>query len=210
MPRVACLRCARPIDHCLCALAPSLLSRSRIVILQHPDEAGHALNTARLAALGLRNARLLVGETFAAQDYLLPGYSPYVLFPGPQALDARALAARHELAPRLLLVLDGTWRKARSLLHCNPELAALPRLALSDVPASRYRIRHAREVGALSTIEAVVHALNMLDAPDNFDALLKPFDALIEGQIAAMGPAVFERHYGARQKDPQRGSGSNH
>lgn len=62
MPRARCKRCLRPVPHCLCALIPQLDSRTRVLILQHPDEAGHALNTARLAALGLINAQLRVGK----------------------------------------------------------------------------------------------------------------------------------------------------
>ena len=62
MSRIRCERCARPASHCLCALIPSLPSRTRVLVLQHPSEVGHALNTAGLAVLGLRNAELRVGE----------------------------------------------------------------------------------------------------------------------------------------------------
>ncbi|MCR3765182.1 DTW domain-containing protein, partial [Pseudomonas aeruginosa] len=54
MSRSRCERCARPASHCLCALIPSLPSRTRVLVLQHPSEVGHALNTAGLAVLGLR------------------------------------------------------------------------------------------------------------------------------------------------------------
>uniref|UniRef100_UPI000F01DF4F DTW domain-containing protein n=1 Tax=Pseudomonas viridiflava TaxID=33069 RepID=UPI000F01DF4F len=53
MSRVCCERCQRPASHCLCALIPRLDSRTRVLVLQHPSEVNHALNTARLAALGL-------------------------------------------------------------------------------------------------------------------------------------------------------------
>ena len=52
--RARCGRCQRPRSHCLCALIPQLQSRTRVLILQHPEESRHALNTARLAALGVR------------------------------------------------------------------------------------------------------------------------------------------------------------
>lgn len=64
MSRINCERCLRPQNHCLCPLIPSLESRTRVVLLQHPSEVRHALNTARLAGLGLRNAELRVGEVF--------------------------------------------------------------------------------------------------------------------------------------------------
>jgi DTW domain-containing protein YfiP len=52
MSRIQCPRCLRPQSHCLCPLIPSLDSRTRVLLLQHPSEVNHALNTARLAALG--------------------------------------------------------------------------------------------------------------------------------------------------------------
>lgn len=195
MSRIHCERCLRPQSHCLCALIPSLDSRTRVVLLQHPSEVSHALNTARLAALGLRNAELRVGEVFEdlAQWLEVPGYRTGVLFPGEGAQALQGYDADER--PWLLVVPDGTWRKARKLLHLNPLLAALPRVTLGAVLPSRYRLRKAPQEGALSTIEAVVQALNVLEAPVVFDALLRPFDALIEGQIAAMGQQTYERNH---------------
>lgn len=197
MSRPRCERCQRPLDHCLCPLIPSLDSRTRVVLLQHPSEVSHALNTARLAALGLVNAELRVGEVFDDLQALLatPGYRPVLLFPGEQAQELSAYKVGDEM-PLLLIVPDGTWRKARKLLYLNPLLDALPRVTLGQVPPSRYRLRKAPEPGALSTIEAVVEALNALEGAGRFDALCRPFDALIEGQIKAMGRETFERNHG--------------
>jgi len=168
-----------------------------VVLLQHPSETSHALNTARLAAFGLVNAELRIGEVFDDLGELLeaPGYRPVLLFPGD---DAQVLTAYGEAddTPLLLIVPDGTWRKARKLLYLNPLLDALPRVTLAQVAPSRYRLRKAPEPGAVSTIEAVVQALNVLEPAACFDELLRPFEALIEGQIRAMGVETFERNHG--------------
>lgn len=197
MSRPHCPACCRPLAHCLCALIPRLPSRTRVLILQHPSEARHALNTARLAALGLNNAELRVGERFEDLPAVLaqPGYRACLLFPGEQAQPLAQFAAQLDGQPALLVVPDGTWRKARKLLHCNPLLAALPRVSLADGLQSRYRVRKAPMPGALSTLEAIASALETLEAPARFDALLKPFEALIEGQIAAMGEQTFRRNH---------------
>lgn len=197
MSRPHCPRCCRPPGHCLCALIPQLPSRTRVLILQHPSEVRHALNTARLAALGLTNAELRVGERFEDLPALLaqPGYRACLLFPGEEAQPLAQFATQLDGLPALLVVPDGTWRKARKLLHCNPLLAALPRVTLADGLQSRYRLRKAPMPGALSTIEAVVSALDILEAPAQFDALLKPFEALIDGQIAAMGEQTYLRNH---------------
>jgi len=196
MSRIHCPRCLRPEAHCLCPLIPSLDSRTRVLVLQHPSEVNHALNTARLAALGLTNAELIVGEVFADLPALLnqPGYQARLLFPGEDAQPLQGYGADDQ--PLLLVVPDGTWRKARKLLHLNPLLATLPRVSLAQGGVSRYRLRKAPGPGALSTVEAIAQALQVLEAPICFEPLLKPFEALIEGQIAAMGEEVFLRNHG--------------
>lgn len=198
MPRPTCSRCRRPLSHCLCALIPRLDSRTRVLILQHPDESGHALNTARLAALGLVNAELLVGETFGdalAERLADPAYRSLLLFPGAQA--ERPAPQSAEERPLQLIVPDGTWRKARKLLYLNPVLESLPRLCLPEGLTSRYRLRKAPQPGALSTLEAIVETLARLEPERRFDALLRPFEALIDGQIAAMGEQTYRRNHGA-------------
>ncbi|MEB0120449.1 DTW domain-containing protein [Pseudomonas sp. CCI1.2] len=200
MSRAHCARCLRPETHCLCALIPQLDSRTRVLVIQHPSEVGHALNTARLAVLGLTNAELVVGEVFDELPRLLnrPGYRARLLFPGE---DAQAVVGYQNVVtgeadqPLLLVVPDGTWRKARKLLHLNPALAALPRVTLGQTTTSRYRLRKAPGPDALSTIEAIAQALEILEAPMTFESLLRPFDALIEGQIAAMGEDTYQRNH---------------
>ncbi|WP_447758097.1 tRNA-uridine aminocarboxypropyltransferase [Pseudomonas moraviensis] len=196
MSRPQCPRCLRPKTHCLCPLIPHLDSRTRVLLLQHPSEVSHALNTARLAALGLSNAELIVGEVFEDLPTLLnrPGYQARLLFPADDAQPMQAYGESDE--PLLLVVPDGTWRKARKMLHLNPLLAALPRVTLAEGGVSRYRLRKAPGPGALSTIEAILQALETLEAPTTFAPLLKPFEALIEGQIAAMGDETYERNHG--------------
>ena len=198
MSRAQCSRCLRPQTHCLCALIPQLDSRTRVLLLQHPSEVGHALNTARLADLGLLNAELRVGEVFEDLATLLnpPGYQARLLFPGEGAQLIDTAEPSDESLPWLLVVPDGTWRKARKLLHLNPLLAQLPRATLPEGTVSRYRLRKAPGPGALSTLEAIVQALEILEAPTSFAPLLRPFEALIEGQIEAMGADTYQRNHG--------------
>ena len=198
MSRAQCPRCMRPQSHCLCELITHLDSRTRVLLLQHPSEVNHALNTARLAALGLINAELLVGEVFEDLDRLLipPGYKARLLFPGADAQLLQASAASGENLPVLLVVPDGTWRKARKLLHLNPLLAQLPRVTLPEGAVSRYRLRKAPGPGALSTLEAIVQALEILEPATSFAPLLRPFEALIEGQIEAMGADTYLKNHG--------------
>lgn len=199
MSRLQCARCLRPQTCCLCALIPTLASRTRVLILQHPDEVKHALNTARFASLGLVNAELLVGEQFPELTRLLndPAYTSCLLFPSEQAQPLTPSLAQSK--PLQLVVPDGTWRKARKLLYLNPELEHLPKVTLASVAPSRYRLRKAPSSDSLSTLEAITQSLAVLEQGD-FSALLRPFEALIEGQIQAMGEDIYARNYAGQKK----------
>ncbi|MGQ3055005.1 MAG: tRNA-uridine aminocarboxypropyltransferase [Roseateles sp.] len=175
MPRQVCPRCERPAPTCLCATlpAPPLAHRTELLILQHPAEAAHAKNTATLLTLGLRSARLLRGEAF---DAALARPGTALLYPGDGGSAAPVDVSR-------LILLDGSWRQSRRLLATNPWLAALPRLALS-AQVSRYVIRRAHRPGQLSTLEAGLHALALLEGgPERFEPLWTAFDAFVKAGI---------------------------
>lgn len=175
MPRAACARCERPALTCLCATlpAPPLAHRTELLILQHPAEAGHAKNTAALLTLGLQRARLLRGEVF---DTSLASPGTALLYPGEGAA-----AVPTEVTQ--LILLDGSWRQSRRLLAANPWLAELPRLHLPEQPA-RYAIRRAHLLGQLSTLEAGLHALALLEGDARrFEPLWAAFDAFIKAGL---------------------------
>ena len=61
--------------------------------------------------------------------------------------------------------------------------------------SGRYRLRKAPSAQALATVEAVCYALATLEPELDFKPLLQPFEALIEGQIQAMGAEVYQRNH---------------
>ncbi|PRB80484.1 tRNA-uridine aminocarboxypropyltransferase [Pseudomonas sp. MYb185] len=200
--RPRCALCQRPPGHCLCHLLPSIASHTQVLVVQHPDERKHALNTARLLVGGLLQAELLVAERLPASwcaRLADPEWRTELLFPGQDVPVVQAPG--EDLRPRRLVLLDGTWRKARKLLYLNPVLQGLPQVSLPAGLSSRYRLRKAPMAEGLSTIEAGMHALQVIEPQTDFSALLRPFDALIEGQIQAMGQAVYQRnHAGPRPR----------
>lgn len=189
-----CAQCQRPLARCLCPLIPSIEAACPVLILQHHSEARHALNTARLAYLGLPGTELWVGECFEGLDArLAQARQPVLLFPGPEAQVAGAKP--QEEKPDLLVVPDGTWRKARLILHSNPVLQTVPRWVLPEGEASRYRLRKAPDPQAVSTLEAIVRVMQIMEPRRDFSPLLRPFEHLIEEQIQAMGLDTYQRNY---------------
>ena len=112
----------------------------------------------------LTNAELLVGVDFTANERVNtllqdPGYIPFALYPGPQAVNFNALkqrAAPEEKTP-LVFVIDGTWRTARRILNQSRNVRALPRLSFSRSYASRFSIKRQPMAHCVSTIEAIYH-----------------------------------------------------
>lgn len=196
--RARCERCLRPSSYCLCAHISRVSNRTQVLVLQHPTEAKHALNTARLAVLGLERAELLIGEHFPELVAIVAAAEqPLLLFPAQdsQSKTAWSKASKNAGAPSLVIVPDGTWRKARKIIHMNPVLETLPRLSLPQGAPSQYRVRKAPGPEAVSTIEAIVRALTMLEPRQDFQPLLAPFHVLIEQQIQAMGEDIYQRNY---------------
>jgi len=138
------------------ASAEPIDNRLFVLILQHPQEKKEALATASLGdhreVLGLDRR----GEPVADQEAMLRG------------LDG-------------VVVLDGTWKEAKTLWWRNPWLLKLRRLVLNPRHKSRYaRIRREPRREALSTLEAVALLLKHLDGGPEIEArLLRALDRLI-------------------------------
>ena len=194
-PRQRCPTCLRPHSACICAWVTPLAHQVEVLILQHPLEVEHAKGSARLLHLSLPHSRMVTGEVFteAALHELLTApwqddrapRQPVLLY--PETSDSTPSA--RELEPLLpaqirLVVLDGTWRKSRKMLHQNPLLQQLPRLALHGLPASHYHVRQAHRPDQRSTLEATCAALTQLEGEaERFVPLLAAFDGLVESLL---------------------------
>lgn len=190
--RATCARCLRPQATCLCPLARPTAHRTEVLVLQHPQEQRQAKNSVTLLRLSLARCEVVVGERFApeALETLLhrPGRHTRLLYPEVPAAPAPAAPALTRDLPVRLVVIDATWRKSLRMLLEHPALAALPRLSLEAPAPTCYRaIRAARRDDQVSTLEATVQALAMLEGP-GFDGapLLAAFGGFVTG-VAARG-----------------------
>jgi tRNA-uridine aminocarboxypropyltransferase len=183
------------------ASAEPINNRLFVLILQHPQEKKEALATAALTRALLGRAELVIGLSWPnlsrARGRSLDPKRWAVLYLGsarPAALgDPREVIAvnRHgEPAADQdgmlhgidgVVVLDGTWKEAKTLWWRNPWLLKLRRLVLNPHHKSRYgRIRREPRREALSTLEAVALLLKHLDGgPEIEAALLGALDRLI-------------------------------
>jgi len=192
-----CGGCQRPVSVCLCPHLSRIRAETRVVVLQHPREATVPIGTVRLLELGLEQIERHVGVSFddespAVRSLLAAKAPPILLFPGDGARD---LAEEPPELPVTLVTIDGTWWQAQKILKRSPYLAGLPRYSLTPKEPSRYRIRREPARECVSTIEAVVQALGLLEGDANpFSKLLAPFEALVEHQLRYARETAVRRH----------------
>lgn len=208
-PRPVCARCRRPKIVCYCAALPRIETRTRVVILQHPRERDMPIGTARMASLCLPAAELHVGMRWGGSAPLAralhdPARPAILLYPGPGARD---ILREPPDGPVTLVVVDGTWSQAKTVVRDNPVLQALPRYAFAAPEPSQYRIRREPDEAYVSTIEALMHVLGVLEGdPAKFRSLLDPLHAMVEAQLAcqARSPRRRERHPRLKQPPSER------
>ena len=153
-----------------------------MVILQHRRERDVAINTARIAALCLPNAELHVGTTFDPAIFEGdPSRPPALLWPGEGAEDVEAAPPS---GPITLVVVDGTWSQAKKLVRTNLVLEKIRRFAFRPPNPSDYRIRREPRVDFVSTLEALVFVLGVLEGDrERFLPMLAPFRAMVDAQL---------------------------
>ena len=200
--RERCYGCFRPAAQCFCDCIPRLHNHTRVRILQHRREQFHAFNTARIVHRALEHSEIQTGYTpdFAATRRAIPRGTA-VLYPGDSAqrLDKMPPA---EL-PREIILLDGTWHHTKTMIRDVPWLRQLPRVCIQPDNPSRYRIRREPSIDSLSSVEAIVDVLRILE-PDlaGLDDLLSAFNEMIDRHIAVTGTSA--PRFRERKTNPHR------
>ena len=173
-----------------------------MLVLQHPQERREPLATAAAAVGLLRRARLVAGLSWPNLERALGQQADPrrwgVLYLGsarPKALarereivllgrDGEPVADPQRILSRLdgIVLLDGSWKEAKTLWWRNPWLLKLHRLVVNPPsPARLGRLRREPRREALSTLEAAALVLRHLEAaPTAADALLTSLDRLMD------------------------------
>jgi DTW domain-containing protein len=178
---VRCPRCLLVRRVCLCAAIPTVVTRTRIVILRHHLERWRSSNSGRLAHLALPNSEIIDHGGAGGGAVVPPLDGAWLVF--PQGAPAGISPAP---PPRQLVVLDATWSQARRMFRKLAVLRGLPILRLPDAPMPVARLRASPAPGRVSTIEAIAGALRLVEG----DAVAAPLDALFAlavARVAASG-----------------------
>jgi DTW domain-containing protein YfiP len=181
--RERCYECFRPKNACFCEAIPSIDNRTNVLILQHVCERYHAFNTARIVHKALQRCELLVdhNRNFAGRSLpIAPNAGLLYLHSDAKLLDD---LAPHE-RPDQLVIIDGTWHQAKTIVRDTPQLSSLPCYRLSPTSPGQYRIRREPDAQSLSTVEATVAALRALEPETaGMAQLLRAFHQMVETQL---------------------------
>lgn len=149
------------------------------------------LGTAQLLTASLPKAKVVIGLSWANLAHALgePDVDPRkwaVLFPDREAPADQVASRRGAILDPAslegLIVLDGTWSKAKTLWWRNPWLAKLNRMTIQPKQPSIYgRLRAEPKREYVSTLESVAAALTLCgERPEIEAGLYRVFRTLVQ------------------------------
>ena len=202
-----CSTCSMNETLCICALVPSLETRTRLELIVHYREERKPTNTGQLAARCLKRSSIsIVGDRDRplVRAPVTADEQPLLLFPADDAVPITSFAASER--PVVLIVPDGNWRQASKFRKRIAGLADIPCVVLPDMGPTDYRLRAEPHEGGLATFEAIARALCILEGPEVETAMLDVFRVMVERTLWLRGaltdaevsggvpPAAIERN----------------
>ena len=189
-----CVRCRMHQSLCVCALIPTLATRTRLVLVIHRAEDRKPTNTGRLAAEAMPNSRVIVRGRAAEpiDDFAMnAGTRPLFLFPHEDAVPLASMATvAGDDRPVTLIVPDGNWRQASKVRNRVAGMKDVPCVSLPIGEPSIYRLREEAHPFGLATVEAIARSLRLLEGdagPEVERALLHVFRAMVERTLWSRG-----------------------
>ena len=221
-----CPQCGRVHPYCVCEFITPIKARTKLLILQHPQEPGVDIGTAPILSAAFPGTIVKTGLSWPNLKKILGDEADNkrwgVLYLGSVRVEelpeGRSLYAVDKKGVPLeqsdavlknlegIVLLDGTWSQAKTLWWRNAWLLKLPRLVLKPTRRSRYdAIRKEPRTGCISTVETVGEVMNVLERRDDIQEILeRPLEELI-GRLKKNKPGGTQG--GGRRDWRRRGRG---
>ena len=145
-------------------------------------------------------------ETLDLSDLVSSQYRTFLLFPSSNATElnqnflvqgdrVESCDKAIELEPKIkkpiqLIVPDGNWRQASKVHYRHHELCNVPRVMIGNPGTSKYRLRHEHTGHGMATLEAIAHALGVIEGEAVKIQLMKLYRAKLEATLIGRGQAV--------------------
>jgi len=189
--KARCPICGASRILCLCDMVPRIELRTRICLLIHHRELSRNSNTGLLALRALVNSEMRIRgegrESLDLKDILTPEYRTYMFFPTSDAAELDETLVAQERTPIQLIVPDGTWRQASKIYLRYTELRALPRVKIGAANGSIFQLRTQSRPEGMATLQAIAHALGVIEGSLVRAELMKLYHAKIERSLIGRG-----------------------
>lgn len=192
--RDPCETCFLHRDRCLCEFIPSLDLRTKVSLVIHVAELKRTTNTGRLATKALINSQVIVrGQSTERLDLgslLVPEYRSVLFYPSEDAIELNEEFVRESPLPIHLIVPDGNWRQASKVHYRHPEIAHLPRVMIKSPNLETLRMRAESTPEGMATLQAIAHALGVIEGDAIKAALLRVYQLKVERTLQGRGIRV--------------------
>jgi DTW domain-containing protein YfiP len=195
-----CPACRLPAWLCVCAHAPRIATRTPLLLVVHVHDLGRSSNTVRLLSLAISDTKIVCHGAYPdpanPASQIPTDKTPVVLFPGHGAepLTPELVAALP--SPPVLLVPDGSWRQAGKMVRRLPLLAAAVKVSLPVRTYAGSAVRRNLPGHRMSTYEAVVQALAVLEGEAVAEPLLDFYRRATDRMLLVRGKLRLGDVYG--------------
>ena len=177
-----CWGCGLKTESCACDLMPKVDLQTPIRIVQQIRERSKPTNTARLFATMVPATPILPfgmrEPPFDEAPLLDPDIEFYNLFLRDDATPIDELPEPAPGKKRGFVVLDGTWHQCSRMARRVPVVRDLPCVMLPPGKPSIWRVRTQHDPRGVSTFEATVRLLEIVEGPEAVRPLVEAFEVI--------------------------------
>lgn len=189
-----CEVCGFSWELCICNLIKPVPTKTRVCVIMHVREqwwSKRISNTGKLAGIGLANGEIKVwglkDRPFDSTYFEGDEYRNLFLFPSDNSITlSRQLVSETDRKIRLV-VPDGNWRQAGNMSNRIKNFKGIECVKLPPGEESIYKLRRNPNPDRISTFEAILRALDIIE--DDFDkgSLEHLFDVMIKRALMNRG-----------------------
>jgi tRNA-uridine aminocarboxypropyltransferase len=165
--------------------------KTKICLVIHTSELTRRTNTGLLALKALANSEVRVrGETKAPldlSDLLTLPYRTWLFYPSRDAVELTSELVAREQIPIQLIVPDGNWRQAGKVHYRHGELKNVTRVMISAPNTSKFRLRQQHRREGMATLQAIAHALGIIEGDAVKAELLKLYELKLKQTLVVRG-----------------------
>ena len=162
---------------CICPEIKKFDLKTRITLLTHVKEVSKSTNTGKIAQLMLSNCFMpvlgLMDRPLERSDIIFDEYENLVLFPYASNILDKNFISKFD-KPLNLIVPDGNYNQAVKMTKSHL-LEGVRRVKLPSGQKSSYELRSMKDTEKISTIEAVIYAVEIIESPEAASEMRRVF-----------------------------------